>query len=110
MTGSSGILPSPAAVVQHTNNHAMICHMGGYPTFGHNKIRDITASLLTKVCHNVATKPPLQPLSGEFLHHRSANTDDGAHLDIRARGFWNVAQDAFFDVRVFHPTHLGTVQ
>ena len=34
---------------------------------------------------------------------RSAITDDGARLDIRARGFWNAAQDAFFDVRVFYP-------
>ena len=32
-----------------------------------------------------------------------AVTDDGAHLDIRTRGFWNVTQDAFFNVRVFHP-------
>ncbi len=34
---------------------------------------------------------------------RSANTDDGARVDIRARGFWNASQDAFFDVRVFYP-------
>ena len=24
-------------------------------------------------------------------------------MDIRARGFWNASQDAFFDVRVFYP-------
>ncbi len=35
----------------------MICHMGGFPTIRHNEIRDITASLLTEVCHNVATEP-----------------------------------------------------
>ena len=84
-------------------DHAMICHTGGFPTIRHNEIRDITASLLTEVCHNVATEPPLQPLSGEILNHRTANTEDGACLDIRARGFWNGTQDAFFDVRVFHP-------
>ncbi len=44
-------------------DNAMICHMGGFPTIRHNDIRDITASLLTEVCHNVATEPPLQPLS-----------------------------------------------
>ena len=77
--------------------------MGGFPTIRHNEIRDITGSLLTEVCRNVAIEPPLQPLSGETLEARSANTDDGARLDIRARGFLNAAQDAFFDVRVFYP-------
>ena len=77
--------------------------MGGFPTIRHNEIRDITASLLTEVCSNVATEPHLQPLSGETFRLASANTDDGARLDIRARGFWRVCQDAFFDVRVFHP-------
>ena len=84
-------------------DHAMICHMGGFPTIRHNEIRDITATLLTEVCHNVATEPPLQRLTGETLTARSANTDDNARLDIRARGFWNNSQDAFFDVRVFYP-------
>ena len=88
---------------QFSVDHAMICHMGGFPTICHNEIRDITASLLTEFCHNVATEPPLQPLSGETLVACSANTNDGARLDIRARGFWNASQDAFFDVRVFCP-------
>ncbi|MCG8626248.1 MAG: hypothetical protein MJE68_30150, partial [Proteobacteria bacterium] len=88
---------------QFTVDHAMICHMGGFPTIRHNEIRDITATLLTEVCNNVATEPPLQPLSGERMTARSANTEDGARVDIRARGFWNASQDAFFDVRVFYP-------
>ena len=87
--------------VQFTVDHVMICHMGGFPTIRHNEVQDMTASLLTEVCHNVATEPPLQPLSGETFSARSANTDDNARLDIRARGFWNNHQDAFFDVRVF---------
>ena len=33
---------------QFTVNHAMICHMGGFPTIRHNEIRDLTASLLTE--------------------------------------------------------------
>ena len=81
----------------------MICHIGGFPTFCHNGIRDITASLLTKVCHNVATEPRLQTLSGETMTFHSAIIDVGARLDIRARGFWNAAQDAFFDARMFYP-------
>ena len=70
-------------------NHAMICPMGGFPTIRHNELRDITASLLTNVCHNVATEPRLQPLSGETLSLRSAISTDDAHLDIRASGFWS---------------------
>jgi hypothetical protein len=100
-----------------TIDHAMIYHTGGFPKIRCNKIHDITASLLTEVCHNVATEPPLQPLSGEALTyrtansgylvklstHRTANSEDGARLDIRARGFWNRALDAFIDVKIFHP-------
>ena len=55
------------------------------------------------MCHNVATEPLLQPLSGELFSHRSANTQPNARQDIRARGFWSAGQDAFFDIRVFHP-------
>ena len=57
----------------------------------------MTASLLKEVSSNVATEPCLQPLSGENLRLASANANDGA------RGFWSICQDAFFDVRVFHP-------
>ncbi len=84
-------------------DHAMTCHMGGIPTIRHNEIRDITATMLTEVCHNVSTEPLLQPLTNETFTHRSANTEPNARLDIRARGFWNAGQDAFFDVRVFYP-------
>ena len=45
----------------------------------------------------------IQPLSGESLNLASANTTDGARLNVCARGFWNVCQDAYFDIRVFHP-------
>ena len=88
---------------QFTVNHAMICHMGGFPSIRHNEIRDITASLLTELCSNVATEPALQSLSGENMTARTANTDDGARVDIRARGFWNGRKDPFSDVRVFYP-------
>ena len=98
---------------QHASNLQLWCSIhrksrhdlphGGFPTIRHNEIRDITASLLTEVCSNVATEPALQPLSGESMAARTANTDDGARVDIRARGFWNGMQDAFFDVRVFYP-------
>ena len=84
-------------------DHAMSCPMGGFPTIRHNELRDLTASLLSVVCHNVAIEPRLQPLNGESMTHRTAITTDDARLDIRARGFWSTSQDAYFDVRVFHP-------
>ena len=81
-----------------TVNHAMVCHMGGFPTIRHNEIRDLTAPLLTEVCPNVAIEPHLQPLSGESFRLASTNINDGARLDVRARGFWNTRQDAFFEL------------
>ena len=46
----------------------------------------------------------MQELTGEHLLLRTANTEDGAWLDIKARVFWeNRWQCAFFDIRVFYP-------
>ena len=84
-------------------DHAMTWNLGSFPTIHHNEIRDLTASLLSEVCHNVAIEPHLQALNGEGFHHKSANTDENSRLDIRARVFWNCGQDAYLDVRVFHP-------
>ena len=88
---------------QFSVDHAMTCHLGGFLTVRHNDIRDLTASLLTEVCYNVATEPQLQPLNGETFSYLTANTDAEARADIRTRGFWSKSQDAYFDVRVFHP-------
>ena len=67
--------------------HALSCPKGGFPTFCHNKIRHLTASLLTEVCSYVAVKPSLQQLSGEELSGASANRDEGARMDLAADGF-----------------------
>ena len=69
-----------------------------YDTTNCNELHDITASLLSEVCHNVATEPRLQPLSGESMTYQTAIITDDARLDIRARGFWSAAQDAYFNV------------
>ena len=87
-----------------TTEHAFSCAKGGFPSIRHNEIRDITASLLTEVCHNVSIEPDLQPLSSETFHLATAITDDGARLDIAADGFWgSSSQRTLFDVRVFNP-------
>lgn len=76
----------------------------GFPSIRHNEIRDITAELMTEVCHGVGTEPTLQPVTEEQLTQRSANREDGARLDIAAENFWGRDQQrAFFDVRVFNP-------
>ena len=52
----------------------------------------------------MSTEPTLQPLSGETMTCATANTDDGARLDISAAGFWGGHhQKAYFDVKVFNP-------
>ena len=67
---------------------AFSCSFGGFPTIRHNELQDITAALLSEVCHNVHTEPPLQPFSGEKFHYRSANVEDGARFDVSAESFW----------------------
>ena len=58
---------------------------------------------MAEVCNNVCTEPELQPLSGEALQGRSANCQEGTRVDIRAEGFWEQSQNAFFEVRIFNP-------
>ena len=62
---------------QFSVDHAMTCYLGGFLTIRHNNIRDITASLLTEVCQNVATEPILyiHPLNGETFSYLTAKTD-----------------------------------
>ena len=87
--------------------HALSCPCGGFPTIRNNQIRDITAHLMSDVCHNVGIEPPLQHISSETTSLRTANVEEGAHLDIKAQGFGgNDRQCAFFDVWFFNPlTH-----
>ena len=52
-------------------------HKGEFPTIRHNEIRDVTANLLTEVCHEVQVEPGLQPISGERFQQASLNIEDG---------------------------------
>ena len=88
--------------------HALSCPKGGFPSIRHNEIRDLTANLLSEVCNNVCIEPHLQPITGEHLSGASANTQDGARLDIAANGLWGGRYErTFFDVRVFNPHALS---
>ena len=74
------------------------------PSIQRNEIRNLTAHLLTEVCHNVAVEPHLQSLPGETLNGTASITQDGARLDVAADGFWESRfERAFFDVKVFNP-------
>ena len=85
-------------------DHALNCAKGAFPTIRHNEIRDFTGELLTVVCHDVCTEPILQSLDGETFDLASANTENNARADIRAKGFWGLRQQcAFFDITVFNP-------
>ena len=70
----------------------------GYPTLRHNELRDFTAEILSEVCADVCTEPPLglQPLSGETLHDLRYCKLDGARLDISAAGFGGSAPKGLF--------------
>ncbi|KAG0719316.1 hypothetical protein GWK47_050756 [Chionoecetes opilio] len=52
----------------------MTCKKGGFVCIRHDEVRDLTASMLKEVCHDVSTEPTLLPLDGELLRYRTANT------------------------------------
>ena len=91
-------------VASFTEEHSLSCPRGGFPSIRHNEIRDLTASLLTEVCHDVCTEPSLQSITDEVMARNSAITTDGARLDIAANGFWGGRfERTYLDVRVFNP-------
>ena len=72
----------------NSTEHALSFSNGTFPTIRHNDIWDLTADLLSEVCHDVSTEPSLQPLTGEPLSLCTANCGAGDCLDIKASGFW----------------------
>ena len=51
-------LPSHCSCgAQFNTTHAFNCHRGAFPTIRHNRIRDLTAQLLTDVCPSVEIEP-----------------------------------------------------
>ena len=90
-------------------DYALSCPKGGFPSICHDEVRNITAELLSEVCHDVEVEPHLQPLSDERFQQKTANTQDGARLDIAMNGFWvvvmkNVIRTSEFLTHLHHPT------
>ena len=87
---------------RYNTSHALDCKKGGFVSQRHDNIRDLFTGLMNRCCSNVSSEPHLTDLQGETFQYRSANTSQGARLDIKARNFWRQGQDAYFDVRVTH--------
>ena len=58
--------------------------------------------MLSEICQDIEIEPQLQPLTGENMSLQSANTEDSARPDVKARGFYRQGRCAFFDIRVAH--------
>ena len=87
--------------------HALSCQKGGFVHQRHDNIRDLLTHLLDKVCKDVEAEPHLIPVTGERMMLKSANTKDESRLDIKANGFWQRGQTAFFDIRTTHVNALS---
>ena len=91
--------------------HVLSCPKGGFPSIQHNEARDTLSCRMSEVCDDVCTEPTLQPITGETFSNASANTKDGARLDIAANGFWGGHfERAYFDVRVVNPNAPSNCQ
>ena len=90
--------------VKFSVEHAFSCPKVVFPTIKHNEIHDLTASLLTEVCHEVQVELTLQPLSGEYFDHTTLKTEDVAHLDVAMNRFSGGRYEkSYVDVKVFNP-------
>ena len=67
MGGPSLTLPSFVIAVKPSLSIMQWFATWGFPTIHHNEIRNLTVSLLTEVCPNVAVEPHVQPLSKGFF-------------------------------------------
>lgn len=82
-------------------HHPMSCKKGCFITIRHHDVWDLTSNLLTIIYKDVKVGPKLLPVTGQAFDYKTANTSNEARVDIRARGFWERGQQAFFDLRVF---------
>ena len=56
-------------------------------TLRHKKLRDISYALLEEVYHDVVIEPILHAVTDNNLVLSTADTNDGARLDVSARSF-----------------------
>ena len=65
----------------------------------HNRVRDLEASLMREVCHNVQVEPELLPIESDAL--RRGNIAEKARLDVAGVGVWGAYGKNIFR----HPDH-----
>ena len=82
-------------------DHVLNCKSGGYVIMRHNRVRDLEASLMKEVCHNVQIEPLLLPIESDG--HRSGNVAEKARLDVTGVGVWGAYEKTFLDIRIMHP-------
>ena len=66
-----------------TVDHAQICKLSGFIHMRHDDPTRFLAKCMKEVHNDVELEPSLQPLTGETLHHQTANTEPDARADIR---------------------------
>ena len=78
------LLPPPFQHIQlHLTTEVPADAYKHLPCFTRMTLKDLTANLMTEVCHDVCIEPTLQPLNGEVLSNATAISDDGASLILR---------------------------
>ena len=82
--------------------HVLSCKQGGFTTRRHNNVLDSAGSLLPIICKDVDIERKLLHITGEAFDYPTVTTSNKARIDIRATGFWERGQQAFFDVRLFN--------
>ena len=82
-------------------DHALSCKKGGYVSMRHNRVRDLEATLMKEVCHNVQVEPELLPIDNDVP--RPGNSKQKARLDVAGVGVWGAYEKTFLDIRIMHP-------
>ena len=69
----------------------------------HNRVRDLEASFMKEVCHNVQIEPLLLPIESDRQSERGGNVAEKARLDVAGVGVWGSHEKTFLDIRIMHP-------
>ena len=83
-------------------DHALNCKLGGYVGMRHNRVRDLEASLMKEVCHDVQIEPELLPIARDGPPRRGI-TAEKARLDVAGVGVWGAYEKTYLDIRIMHP-------
>ena len=76
-------------------DHALCCKKGGFISARHDKLRNLLAGSLKKICNNVEVEPQLTKIDNELFRLQTTSTEDDARLDIKASDFRETGQTTF---------------